>query len=118
MTEQKNQPYLTVRDRTLSISIFKKRVIDKTTNEDKDTYGACLQRSYKTKEGEWKREQINLFPDEILNISALCSRAYNDLTAKIQQDRENDKANRPNSFLAQNMDTPEPPAYLNDDIPF
>lgn len=118
MTEQKNQPYLTVRDRTLSISIFKKRVVDMTTGEERNTYGACLQRSYKTKEGEWKKEQINLFPDEILNIAALCNRAYNDLTIKIQKDRENDKANRPTSFPAQSMDTPEPPAYLNDDIPF
>lgn len=118
--QEKQKPYLTVRDRSLSISIFKKHVKDLSTNKEYDKYGACLQRSYQVKDSnEWKNERINLFPDEILNVGVLCARAYNDLTVKIQQDREANKGNGANSFPAQTMDSPEPPAYIDEsDVPF
>lgn len=94
-------PYATARDRALSVSTFRK-FNDQT---QKNYYSVCLQRSYKvTNEAgqeEWRREQINLFPDELLNLAALCTRAHNELTLKIQQERE---ANKTPDYPAQEMD--------------
>lgn len=96
-----NRPIIQTRDRGLSISIFKRQ------KDDHDTYGACLQRSWKDKDsGEWKREQINLFPDELLKLSSLCARAYTDTLIYVQ-------ANRPASSGGQ-----YPSQELNDEIPF
>lgn len=74
-----NKPIIQTRDRTLSISIFRR---DK---DGQSSYGACLQRSWKDKiTGEWKREQINLFPDELLKLAALCNRTYAEILTYVQ----------------------------------
>lgn len=96
-----NKPILQTRDRGLSISVFKRE------KDGRDIYGACLQRSWKDKDsGEYKREQINLFPDELLKLSALCARAYTDTLIYVQ-------ANRPTTSEGQ-----YPSQELNDEIPF
>lgn len=109
-----NKPVISTRDRGLSISIFRR---DK---EGQATYGACLQRSWKDKTtSEWKREQINLFPDELLKLSALCIKAYNDTIAYAQQNRP---SNSGGNYPGQPIDCgnyPEPDNNgFEDNIPF
>lgn len=111
-----NKPVITTRDRGLSISIFRR---------DKDgqaTYGACFQRSWKDKAtNEWKREQINLFPDELLKAAALCTRAYNDTIAYAQENRPTTSGtNYPEQPIGSNQyPAPEAsPAAFDDNIPF
>lgn len=112
--QEKQRPIINNRDRNLSISIFKKDQID---NEGRlrTYYSACLQRSYKIKgSDDWKREQINLYPDELLALQALTLRTHNDLTLFVQKERANQ--NTKESYPAQSFD--EPPAWVNEDIPF
>lgn len=119
-----NKPIISTRDRLLSLSIFAKEKVDIQGDGKMHTYySACLQRSYRAKDNdEWQREQISLYPDELLKIAALCQRAYNELTAYAQNAKSYSGAERP----AQSMDVPEsaPAAptgtapYLNDDISF
>lgn len=48
-------PFLNTRAGAISVSFFKKE------KDGKEYASCCIQRSYKDKNGEWKREQINLF---------------------------------------------------------
>lgn len=67
-----NTPILQNRDRALSVSVFNKE-------SDKGTYySVCLQRSHKQGD-EWKREQINLFADDLLKIANICTKTYNNI---------------------------------------
>lgn len=116
MTETTNKPYYNVRDRLLSVSFFKKTA-EGNDGQQHTFYSANLQRSYQDKEGNWQRESINLYPDELLKLAALAQRGYNGLTQAIQSERELAKATG-QSYPAQSMDAPEPPAWVNDDIPF
>lgn len=111
-----NKPVITVRDRGLSISVFRR---------DKDgqaTYGACFQRSWKDKAtDEWKREQINFFPDELLKVAALCTRAYNDTIAYSQANRT---ASSGSTYPGQTIEDNHYPTsqsstnVFDDDVPF
>lgn len=99
MSEEKNKPAITVRDRLMSVSVFKKEIIDTKGDGKLHTfYSACLQRSFQAKDSQdWKREQINLYPDELLKLSALCLRAYNELTAFVQSQKSNNVNERQDS---------------------
>ncbi len=100
-----NKPIIQTRDRGLSISIFKRE------KDGIPTYGACLQRSWKDKTtDEWKREQINLFPDELLKLAALCNRSYTETLSYVQS--QPTVFNHPAQTMADN--TPN----LDDTIPF
>lgn len=111
-----NKPIISTRDRGLSISIFKRE------KDGQSFYGACLQRSWKDKNtDEWKREQINLFPDELLKLAALCNRTYEQVITHGQ-------ANRPTTgganYPAQPIEDSSYPAptptsnVFDDDVPF
>ena len=112
---EKQKPIITDRDRSLSVSIFKKSNTDEQ-GQTRTFYSACLQRSYKIKgSDEWKREQINLYPDELLSLSTLAVRAYNDLTAHVQAVKNNQNGRQ--EYPSQSFDN-EPPAWVEEDIPF
>lgn len=115
-----NKPVVQTRDRLLSVSIFSKE--REENGRTQIVYGACLQRSYQPKDSqEWKQEQINLYPDELLKVSNLCLNAYNGLTKYAQSQRQDRQETRQYPAASYNDPTPsygEPPAYLNDDIPF
>ena len=67
-----NTPILQNRDRALSVSVFRKE-------SDKGAYySVCLQRSHKQGD-EWKREQINLFAEDLLKIANISTKTYNDI---------------------------------------
>ena len=107
------------RDHSLSIAIFSK---EKTDDKGKTTpvYGACLQRSYFQKEKQdWKREQINLFPEELLDLGNLCLDVYNTYRKLAQAKNKERQEAREYPAQAYNDPAPssfgEPPAYLNDD---
>lgn len=116
-----NKPVVQTRDRLLSVSIFSKERTDEN-GRTQTVYGACLQRSYQPKDSqEWKQEQINLYPDELLKVSNLCLNAYNGLTKYAQSQRQERQETR--QYPAQSYNDPapsygEPATYLNDDIPF
>jgi len=59
-------PFLSTRSKSISISFFKRE------KDGKEYATACLQRSYQDKNGEWVRESINLFPDDLPTIASLC----------------------------------------------
>lgn len=74
-----NKPVITNRDRGLSISVF---THDFTRDDGKTvkTYSCCLQRSYQLKDSDdWKREQVNLRPEEMLKLANLCARTYSSI---------------------------------------
>lgn len=116
-TQEKQRPVISNRDRSLSISIFKKDQID---NEGhlRTYYSACLQRSYQKPEDKgtdkWQRENINLYPDELLKLSVLALKTYNDTTSYAQANR---KDYLPKEHPAQSFDD-TPPAWVEEDIPF
>ena len=120
--ENKNKLFISNRDRGLSVAIFKKEEVDiKGDGKLHTTYSANIQRSWQKPEDKgtdnWQRQSLSLFPDELLNVAALCVRTYNELAAEIQ--KEKDRKNKTNSapnYPSQSYDTPEPPVYL-DDVP-
>ena len=67
------QPKLKKRDNSFTVAFF-----DNTTKDGKGYTGVMLSRNYKTKDNEWKSEELHIFPDDLLKISALCIRAYNE----------------------------------------
>lgn len=115
MTEQKNKPVIANRDRNLSISIFERKTTDEQGKEH-TSYGACLQRSYKKQGAEdFTREQINLFPEELLKFAALAVRSYNDVI--IYADMNKPK-NTGNTYPAQSLDADIDQEMPTDSIPF
>lgn len=78
-------PIITNRDRRLSASVFQK-------DKDGQTYySVCVQRSWK-KEGsdEYEREQINLFPDDLLRFANLFTKTYADILSHVQSQPRQD----------------------------
>ena len=119
---ENNKPIITLRDRNLSVSIFKKEGTD-DQGKPETYYSACLQRSYKPKGADdYKREGINLYTDELLKIANLVSSAYNDV---LKYANEHKQA-RPD-YPAQSFTPAEyqaikdgdltPPSWANEDIP-
>lgn len=113
MTSQSNKPIITERDRGFSVSIFKRE------KDGKTYYGACLQRSYLKPEGDpknsadWVREQINLFPDDMLKLSNLCIGSYNSLTAYLKANKPAPTGGYPQQEMSGGQATPP-----DDEIPF
>lgn len=62
---------LKVKDSNLSVAGFQKE-----TKEGKPYISFVIQRSYKVGENEFKNENINLFANDLLRVSALCDEAY------------------------------------------
>lgn len=118
---ENNKPIITLRDRNLSVSIFKKE----GKNEQGKTetyYSACLQRSYKPKdEDEYKRESINLYPDELLKIASIANNAY---TSVLKYANEHKPANNhpaqsftPTEYQAAKDGDLTPPSWASEEIP-
>lgn len=106
MTGQKQPPIINTRDKGLSVSIFKRE------NDGKTYYGACLQRSFKRNGSDaWEREQINLFPDDLLRLANLAVKSYDALNQYAQQNRQAQA-----SYPAQEIS--ETPDAFDDEIPF
>jgi hypothetical protein len=114
MTNETNKPVVSNRDKLLSISAF-----PHTNDQGITTYGASLQRAYQKPEQKgsqnYERQKINLYPDELLRVAALCVRTYNDILIYAQMNRQQSTGNYP----AQSMDTDNAPApELDDTVPF
>lgn len=94
-----NKPIITNRDSKLSASVFQKTAVDKNGNPQ-TYYSVCVQRSWK-KEGsdDYEREQINLFPDDLLRFANLFTRTYADILLHVQSQPREQK-----EFPAQTMD--------------
>lgn len=60
------KPFISTRDKGLSISFFGKE------KDGKEFATCCVQRSYLDKNNEWKRESINMFPDDLPKLASLC----------------------------------------------
>lgn len=91
-----NKPFLKVEDFPLSISFFKKQ------KDDGKTYcNASIQRSYKDKNGEWQREKINLFPDDLLKMMSLSFRAYNIFVEEKGKGKEQQAETTASEYVAQ-----------------
>ncbi len=86
---ENNKPVINNRDRLLSVSVFKKEAKD-DRGQVRTYYSACLQRSFQKPEDKgsdkWQRETINLYPDDLLRLSALLAKTYNDIVGDIRDD--------------------------------
>ena len=120
--ENKNKPFISNRDRGLSVAIFKKEEVDiKGDGKLHTTHSANIQRSWQRPEDKgtdnWQRQSLSLFPDELLKMAALCVRTYNELAAEIQKEKDGkNKTHSAANYPSQSYDAPEPPAYF-DDVP-
>jgi hypothetical protein len=108
------KPILQKRDRNLSVSVFKSIVTDNAGNK-RDSYGCVLQRSYK-KENDWVREQIHLFPDELLKLGAIGQRTYNALMDYVEQNKP--VTNRTEQVIGSDYDDAPQDMGDGDSIPF
>jgi hypothetical protein len=114
MTNETNKPVVSNRDKLLSVSVF-----PHTDDQGRTTYGASLQRAYQKPEQKgsdnFERQKINLYPDELLRIAALCERTYNDILIYAQINKQQSTGSHP----AQTMDVDNAPEPVADDtIPF
>lgn len=99
-----NKPIISNRDRKLSASVFKKQATDEN-GVNHTVYSVCIQRSWKKKDSdEYEREQINLFPDDLLRFADLFTRTYRDILTDVQSQPKETKEYPSQSF--------------DDDIPF
>lgn len=94
--ENKNKPFISNRDRGLSVAISKKQEVNIKDGQLRTTYSANIQRSWQKPEDKgtdnWQRQGLSLFPDELLKVAALCVRTYNQLTAGIQGEKDGKKS--------------------------
>lgn len=115
MTNETNKPAVSNRDKLLSVSVFEHVDYDEQGRK-RTTYGASLQRSYQKPEQkgtkQYERQAINLYPDELLRIAALCVRTYNDLLIYAQMNKPASTGNYP----AVSMDIDDVPPPLPEDV--
>lgn len=118
--ENKNKPFISNRDRGLSVAIFKKQEVNIKDGQLHTTYSANIQRSWQKPEDKgtdnWQRQGLSLFPDELLKVAALCVRTYNELSSSLQKEREERRERPATNYPSQSYDAPVPPAYF-DDVP-
>ncbi len=99
-----NKPIISNRDRKLSASVFKRLSTDEN-GVNRTVYSVCVQRSWKKKDSEeFDREQINLFPDDLLRFADLFTRTYRDILAYAQNQPKETK-----EYPAQSLDDEEIP---------
>lgn len=119
--ESKNKPFISNRDRSLSVAIFKREEVNlKGDGQLRTTYSANIQRSWQKPEDKgtdnWQRQSVSLFPDELLKVAALCVRTYNELSSGLQKEREERRERPAANYPSQSFDDELPPVYL-DDVP-
>lgn len=119
--ESKNKPFISNRDRGLSVAIFKREEVNlKGDGQLHTTYSANIQRSWQKPEDKgtdnWQRQSVSLFPDELLKVAALCVRTYNELSLSLQKEREERRERPATNYPSQSYDAMVPPAYF-DDVP-
>lgn len=106
-----------MRDRNISVSIFKKEGTD-AQGKPETYYSACLQRSYKKKDGdEWQRETINLYPDDLPKLSNLAQEGYNALLKYTNAQKQSKSDFTPAQYQAAKDGNLTPPAWATEDIP-
>ena len=99
-----NKPIISNRDRKLSASVFKRQSTDEN-GVNRTVYSVCVQRSWKKKDSEeFDREQINLFPDDLLRFADLFTRTYRDILTYAQSQPKETK-----EYPAQSLDDEEIP---------
>lgn len=115
--EDKNKPVISNRDKTLSVSVFRRDKTDENGNQI-ITLGFSAQRAYKDKNtGEWLRKDIQMFPEEVLRMANLLQKSYMDAINYLETHRpQRNQTEHPQA----SMNTPEdmPESTLDDDIPF
>lgn len=118
-----NKPIINMRDRNISVSIFKKEGKD-AQGKSETYYSACLQRSYKKKDGDdWQRETINLYPDDLPKLSNLAQAGYNALlkytnAQKQAKSEQPAKPFTPSQYQAAKNGDLTPPSWTTEEVPF
>ena len=100
-----SKPILKVKDYPFEIVFF-----ENVYQDGAKSMSAVLSRSYKTKNGEYKSETVNIFPDSLLKISNITSKAYNTFNQYRNKVREEAKENKDNTNNINNN--------IDSDIPF
>jgi len=72
--ENKQQPIISVQDRSLRIGVFKFF----NSADGSENLSVNIQRSFKKKDAQdWTREDIHCYDDDLLRLANLCTRVYN-----------------------------------------
>jgi len=67
------QPKLKKRDNNFGVAFFEMK-----NKENKNYTGVIVSKNYKTKDNEWKSEDLHIFPEDLLKVANLCQRAYSE----------------------------------------
>lgn len=112
MTTDKKPPILSIRDRNLSVSVFERK-----SKDGKDYLSVCVQRGYKNEAGEWARESINTFPDNLPRLILLLQKVYSKLLDR-EQNKKSDNQPTDNQASKEAGWDAQPASTFDDDIPF
>ena len=115
--EDKNKPVISNRDKTLSVSVFRRDKTDENGNPI-ITFGFSAQRAYRDKNtGEWQRKEISMFPEEAIRLANLLIKSYNETLTYAEMNRpQRNQTEHPQASMDAPEDMPEP--ILDDDVPF
>lgn len=73
-----NTPILKKRAGAFSVAVFEETKQDKNGNSYQSR-SAVLQKSYKDQNGEWQRQTINMFDNNVAEVALLLQATYADL---------------------------------------
>ena len=73
-----NTPTIKKRNGAFSVAVFEETKQDKNGNSYQSR-SVVLQKSYKNQNGEWQRQTINLFDNNVADVALLLQATYMDL---------------------------------------
>lgn len=91
---------------------FSATVESKTSQAGKEYTSVSICQSSKGKTGEWEKKYLNMFPEDLLKLSAMCLSAYNDY---ITEETSRVLGTKP---AEQPVETQVEDDFINDEIPF
>lgn len=112
MATDKKPPILSVRDHNFSASVFERK-----SEDGKEYLSVCVQRGYKDKNGEWTRESINTFPDNLPRLILLLQKVYFKLMDREQGKKQDNQQTENQQEKEAGWDS-QPASTFDDDIPF
>lgn len=85
-----NTPMLKKRAGAFSVAVFEETKQDKNGN-DYQSRSVVLQKSYKNQNGEWQRQTINMFDNNVAEVALLLQATYMDLLGNKSESAEQEK---------------------------
>lgn len=112
MATDKKPPILSVRDHNFNASVFERK-----SEAGKEYLSVCVQRGYKDKNGDWTRETINTFPDNLPRLILLLQKVYFKLMDREQGEKQDNQQTESQQEKEAGWNF-QPASTFDDDIPF